>query len=79
MVAGIFFTEKQDNSDSLWRLTFINEWGRVLDVFIFDIGENKKTSQTYGLTDSIEQVAGNMKHLEQRFVVLRNALSFYGK
>ena len=60
------------------------------------IGENKKTSWTYGLTEAIEHVteyfyitdqnmmesytlAGNMKHFEQRFVVLRNAWSFYGK
>ena len=55
-----------------------------------DIGVNKKTSRTYGLTEAIEHVsenfyihdqdlieaytlAGNMKHLEQKFVVLRNA------
>ena len=55
-----------------------------------DIGENRTTSRTYGLTEAIEHVsehffirdqdlldaytvAGNMKHLEQRFVVLRNA------
>ena len=61
-----------------------------------DIGENKKTSQTYGLTEAIEHVAeyfytrdqdmmeaytlaGNMKQLEQKFVVLRNAWTFYGE
>ena len=55
-----------------------------------DIGENRTTSHTYGLTEAIKHVsehffirdqdlldaytvAGNMKHLEQRFVVLRNA------
>ena len=55
-----------------------------------DIGENRQTSRTYGLTEAIEHVsehfvirdqdlidaytvAGNMKQLEQRFVVLRNA------
>ena len=55
-----------------------------------EVGVNKKTSRTYGLTEAIEHVsthfyirdqdlieaytlAGNMKHLEQKFVVLRNA------
>ena len=55
-----------------------------------EVGPNKTTSRTYGLTEAIEHVsehfyirdqdlieaytlAGNMKYLEQKFVVLRNA------
>ena len=56
---------------------------------VVEIGDNKKTTRTFGFTEAIEHVAenfyirdqdlveaytlaGNMKHLEQKFAVLRN-------